>query len=57
LQILYRAKEKIVIVRHTAESTDTQVAWVTFEPFMNNTIEWETQFALYASNTEIQNGA
>ena len=57
MQILYRAKEKIVIVKHTAESTDTQVAWVTFGPFMNNTIEWETQFALYASNTEIQNGA
>lgn len=57
LQILYRASEKIVIVKHTAEGTDTQVSWVTFGPFMNNTVEWETQFALYASNTEIQNGA
>ena len=57
LQILYRANEKIVIVKHTAENTDTQVAWVTFGPFMNNTVEWESQFALYASNTEIQSGA
>lgn len=57
LQVLYRANEKIVIVKHTAEDSDTQVAWVTFGPFMNNTVEWETQFALYASNTELQSGA
>lgn len=57
LKTIYKANEKIVLIKHTAGNSDTQVAWVCFSPFMNNTISWETSFALYASNTEIQHGA
>ncbi|MGN0432465.1 MAG: hypothetical protein ACI4EQ_08945 [Lachnospiraceae bacterium] len=57
LQTIYKANEKVVLVKHTAGNGDSQVAWVCFSPFMNNTIDWENQFAVYASNTEIQQGA
>lgn len=57
LKTIYKAEEKIVLVKHTAGNNDSQVAWVTFSPFMNNTVEWENQFAVYSSNTEVQQGA
>ncbi len=57
LNVIYEAGEKVVIVKHTAGDSDTQVAWVSFAPFINNTITWSTNFALYASTSEIQNGA
>lgn len=57
LKTIYKANEKIVLVKHTAGESASQVAWVCFRPFMNNTIDWETSFALYASNTEVQHGA
>lgn len=57
LKTIYKAEEKIVLIKHTAGDNDTPVAWVCFSPFMNNTIEWENQFAIYASNTDVQHGA
>ena len=57
LKTIYKANEQIVIVKHTAGNADSQVAWVSFKPFMNNTVDWENNFAVYASNTEVQHGA
>ncbi|MCD7726157.1 MAG: hypothetical protein LUI12_11525 [Clostridiales bacterium] len=57
LQTIYAADEKIIIVKHTEGSAGKDVAWISFRPFMHNTIQWTTEFAIYASNTEVQGGA
>jgi hypothetical protein len=33
------------------------VAWVVFSPMISNSVEWNDDYALYASNTSIQQGA
>ena len=57
LDLIYKAMEKVILVKHTEGNTDSQVAWVTFSPLMRNTIDWETDYAVYASTSEVQNGA
>lgn len=57
LKNIYKADQKIILVKHTKEQTNSNVAWVCFKPFVNNTINWSMNFALYASNTELQHGA
>ncbi|MDR0858701.1 MAG: hypothetical protein LBN97_06715 [Oscillospiraceae bacterium] len=56
LNTIYAAKQRIVIAKHTAEQK-SNVAWVSFKPFEHNTVDWETDFALYAATGEIQGGA
>lgn len=53
LNTITKAHQRIVLVKHTAGDNDTPVVWVCFKPWMNNTIEWENDFAIYASNTEV----
>lgn len=57
LDLIYSTGEKVVIVKHTEGNADSQVAWVTFSPLMYNTIDWTNDFAVYASTTDLQNGA
>lgn len=57
LRTIYKANEKVIVVKHTAGDSDSQVAWVSFAPFMENTIDWETEFAIYASTTQVEDGA
>ncbi len=57
LGTIWLANEKVIIVKHTSSPCGNKVAWISFKPFMHNTIQWETSFAVYASNTEIQGGA
>jgi hypothetical protein len=33
------------------------VAWLVFDPFEENSVEWSEEYGLYASNAEIQQGA
>jgi len=35
----------------------SQVVWVCFKPALVNTITWQENYGLYASNTQVQNGA
>lgn len=56
LQTIYNTGEKVIIVKHTNENLDNQVAWVSFCPFMYNTIEWENVFSIYASTSELKDG-
>jgi hypothetical protein len=56
LDTIYKAGERVVVVKHT-EERNSLIAWVSFKPFERNTIDWETQFALYAASGEIQSGA
>lgn len=57
LRTIQQANQKVVIAKHTAGNAEFQVAWISFRPFMENTIEWSNDFAMYASTTEIENGA
>ena len=57
LDLIYKTMEKVILVKHTEGNADSQVTWVTFSPLMRNTVEWETDYAVYASTSEVQNGA
>jgi hypothetical protein len=56
LDTIYEARQRVIIVKHTAERKSA-VAWVSFTPFEHNIIDWETDFAIYASSGEVQGGA
>jgi hypothetical protein len=56
LDTIYEARQRVVIVKHTAERK-SNVAWISFKPLEHNTIDWETAFAIYASSGEVQGGA
>lgn len=51
------AQQQIVIVKKVGGSSGSQVAWVTFSPFENNTVTWEEEYGVYASTTQVQEGA
>ena len=60
LPILHKAKQKVIIVKHTNaddNENSNHVAWVTFTPYIHNSVDWSTEFALYASTSLSQNGA
>lgn len=46
-----------VVVAKPSDGGDPNVAWLVYRPLINNTITWEEQYGIYASNAEIQNGA
>ncbi|MGB0523078.1 MAG: hypothetical protein ACPGJS_08965 [Flammeovirgaceae bacterium] len=55
LKTIAQAGEQVILMKQT--DGGTPVAWVSIDPFNNNTVEWEENYALYASMTEVQNGA
>lgn len=57
LDTIAKAHQKVVLVKHTAGDNDSPVAWVCFKPWMKNTVEWHNDFAVYASNSQVCNGA
>lgn len=57
LEVLAKAHQKVVLIKHTEGQTDTPVTWVSFKPWQQNTIDWENTFAIYASNSEVQSKA
>ncbi len=57
VQEINSASQKIVIVKQVGGSSGQPVAWVSFSPFENNVVSWETSYGVYASSTEIQSGA
>lgn len=42
---------------YSMTETGTNVAWLTFSPMMQNTINWTEDYQIYVSTTQIQNGA
>ena len=57
LKVIAKAHQKVVLVKHTAGDADSSVAWVSFKPWQQNTVDWENSFAIYSSNTEVQSRA
>lgn len=54
-----RNNQKVTIVKQTNSSIQTanSVAWLTFAPYQDNEVTWEEQYGVYATKTELQNGA
>ncbi|MCX8129071.1 MAG: hypothetical protein N3I35_03105 [Clostridia bacterium] len=59
LAALYEAGENITIFKQVKTNGigSKNVAWVSFKPFMSNTVTWEENYALYCSNkVELDDG-
>lgn len=54
LQTIVKAGQKVTLVKQNKQGSN--LAWVAFQPFENNTLEWETNYAVYCSNQELQSG-
>jgi hypothetical protein len=55
LDIIDRCRQKVVIAKQSTNGSKT--AWITFDPFEYNSVEWTEQYALYASTSEVKKGA
>ncbi|NBI30258.1 hypothetical protein [Chengkuizengella marina] len=54
LDEIYKNNQEIVLMKGAGEPT---VAWISFKPFEENTITWDENYSVYASGTEIEDGA
>jgi hypothetical protein len=57
-----RVNQKIIIVKEVGVDSDTnsngsKVSWISFSPFENNEITWETEYGIYSSTIQIEAGA
>jgi hypothetical protein len=55
LQTIYTAKERLTLMKQTEPGAT--LAWIAFDPFMNNTVSWTDTYALYASKSIVEAGA
>ncbi len=55
LRTLSKANQYITIVKSMPNGA--QVAWVSFRPMLTNFVTWDEQYSVYASTTNIQDGA
>jgi hypothetical protein len=56
LNLIRAAQERIMLAKPVGGGSPN-VIWQSFDPFATNTVTWEEQFGLYASDTLIANGA
>lgn len=56
LDRFYASGTNIVLAK-PAGGGSPNVAWIVYRPLISNTIQWEENYGIYASNAEIQNGA
>lgn len=56
LRTIRDAGENVLIAKPT-EREATNVAWLDFDPFEANSVEWSEEFGLYVSNTAMEHGA
>lgn len=55
LQTLAAADQCVTIVKSVRSGIP--VSWLTFRPMLNNTVTWDETYAVYASTTQIEDGA
>lgn len=51
---MYESRQKLVLVKQTEYPADTVVAWICFNPWQKNTIEWDDGYTIYASTSKIE---
>jgi hypothetical protein len=57
LRVMRATGANVVVAKSSDAPTPPNVAWVVFHPFENNQLEWEEEYGIYASNTDLVNGA
>lgn len=56
LDRFYASGTNVVVAKPTGGSTPN-VAWIVYRPLINNSLSWEENYGIYASNVDIINGA
>lgn len=56
LPLIRAAQERIILAKPVSDGSPN-VVWQSFDPFGTNTVTWTEQFGLYASDTQVINGA
>lgn len=56
LERFYASGSNVIVAKPTGGS-QPNVAWVVYRPLINNTLSWEENYGIYASNADVQNGA
>jgi hypothetical protein len=56
LNRFYATGTNVIVAKPNAGGMPN-VAWIVFRPFLGNVMTWEEQYGLYASNSDIVNGA
>lgn len=59
LNAINAAGQKVTIVKSVGSSggSGSAVAWVSFQPMQDNAVTWTETYSVYASTTQVQNGA
>ncbi|SFW62792.1 hypothetical protein SAMN02927921_02817 [Sinomicrobium oceani] len=57
LQILYMAGSNVVVAKPSGDGSTPNVAWQVFKPMQANTLSWDEEYGIYASTSEVTNGA
>lgn len=58
LKILRASQLKVTLAKPVNKEDTPNVAWIVFDPFSGNTVEWSEEYGIYASPGQvIQNGA
>lgn len=57
LQVLYLTGTNVIVAKPSSDGSTPNVAWQVFKPMQNNSLSWQEEYGLYASNSEIRNGA
>lgn len=53
---IVQAGQQVVIMKQVA-GNGTPLTWLTFSPYQSNTVTWQDQYAVFASQSQIQSGA
>jgi hypothetical protein len=56
LERFYASGTNVIVAKPTGGS-QPNVAWIVFRPLISNSLTWEENYGIYASNVDVQNGA
>lgn len=57
LRAIYDSGTSVIIAKPSIGGDDPNVAWQVFKPFQANTLTWKEEYGIYASTSEVKNGA
>lgn len=57
LQAIYATGNKLIFAKASANGGSPDVVWQSIRPMQNNTIQWLEEYGIYATKTEIAEGA
>ena len=57
LERLHSTGTNVVVAKPSQDTVVPNVAWVVYRPLIDNRMTWEEEYGIYASNTDLINGA